>query len=59
MQLIGNIPIRLEKKQTQPSPRYSEDKLIKELVNSSIGRPATYAELLSKITTRNYVEKEG
>lgn len=55
-----NTPrVRMEKKQTQPPPRYSEDKLIKELVNKNIGRPATYAELLSKITTRNYVEKHG
>lgn len=55
----GKIPVQLEKKSTQPPPRYSEDKLIKELVNKSIGRPATYADLLSKITTRNYVEKKG
>ena len=56
---IGKIPVILEKKQTQPPGRYSEDKLIKELVNKNIGRPATYADLLSKITTRNYVEKKG
>lgn len=55
----GKYPVKAEKKQTQPPPRYSEDKLIKELVNKNIGRPATYAELLSKITTRNYVEKKG
>jgi DNA topoisomerase-1 len=51
--------LKMEKKQTQPSPRFSEDKLIKELVNRNIGRPATYAELLSKITARAYVEKKG
>jgi DNA topoisomerase I len=55
----GKNPIKMEKKQTQPLPRYSEDKLIKELVNKNIGRPATYAELLSRITLRNYVEKRG
>lgn len=59
LNLFGDKPVKLEKKQTQPPPRYSEDKLIKELVNKSIGRPATYAELLSKITARNYVEKKG
>ena len=59
LNLFGKLPVRLEKKQTQPPPRYSEDKLIKELVNKNIGRPATYAELLSKITARNYVEKKG
>ncbi len=58
-QLFGKIPVQLEKKSTQPPPRYSEDKLIKELVNKNIGRPATYAELLSKISSRNYVEKRG
>ena len=51
--------VRLEKKQTQPPPRYSEDKLIKELDDRKIGRPSTYAELLNKLTTRNYVEKIG
>ena len=51
--------VKMDKKQTQPPPRYSEDKLIKELVNKKIGRPATYADLLSKITARNYVEKKG
>lgn len=51
--------VKMEKKQTQPPPRYSEDKLIKELVNRGIGRPATYAELLTRITGRNYVEKKG
>lgn len=59
LKLFGNNSVKLEKKQTQPSPRFSEDKLIKELVNRNIGRPATYADLLSKITTRNYVEKKG
>ncbi len=50
---------KLEKKQTQPLPRFSEDKLIKELEDRGIGRPSTYAELLNKVTTRNYVEKRG
>ena len=57
--LVGKNALKMEKKQTQPPARYSEDKLIKELVNKNIGRPATYADLLSKITTRNYVEKKG
>lgn len=51
--------LKMEKKSTQPPGRFSEDKLIKELVNKNIGRPATYAELLSKICSRNYVEKKG
>lgn len=57
--LFSSIPVRMDKKQTQPPARFSEDKLIEELDKKNIGRPATYAELLSKITTRNYVEKKG
>lgn len=57
--LFNNKAVKLEHKQTQPPPRYSEDKLIKELVSKNIGRPATYADLLSKVCARNYVEKKG
>jgi DNA topoisomerase-1 len=56
---FGKLPVQMEKKQTQPPGRYSEHNLIKELVKRNIGRPATYADLLSKITARNYVEKKG
>lgn len=59
VKLSGSDPVKVEKKQTQPPPRYSVDKLIKELENKEIGRPATYADLLSKISSRNYVEKKG
>lgn len=59
LKLVDNRSVRMEKKTTQPPPRFSEDKLIKELVNKNIGRPATYADLLTKITARNYVEKKG
>lgn len=57
--LTGKGALKMDKKQTQPPGRYSEDKLIKELVTKNIGRPATYADLLGKITARNYVEKKG
>lgn len=57
--LFGKIPVRLEKKQTQPPPRFSLAKIIRELENRGIGRPATYADLLTKLTTRNYVELKG
>ena len=55
----GKNALKMDKKQTQPPPRFSEDKLIEKLVQKNIGRPATYAELLSKITARLYVEKKG
>lgn len=57
--LTGKAPVSCEKKMTQAPGRYSEDTLIKMLVTKSIGRPATFAEILSKICSRNYVEKHG
>lgn len=49
----------LEKKKTQPPARYNLAKLLKELENRGIGRPSTYADLLSKIESRNYVERKN
>jgi len=46
-----------EKHMTQPPPRYSESSLIKELEEKGIGRPSTYAAILSTIQDRKYVEK--
>jgi len=44
--------------QTQPPPRYSEASLIAALEKEGIGRPSTYAPIISVIQNRNYVEKE-
>lgn len=57
--LAGKTPVLVEKKQTQPPPRYSQSNLLKELEKRGIGRPATYAELLTKIESRDYVNKKG
>ena len=43
---------------TQPPPRYNEASLIKALESFGIGRPSTYAPILSTIQERNYVEKD-
>jgi len=43
---------------TQPSPRYTEATLIKALEENGIGRPSTYAPILSTIQERNYIEKD-
>lgn len=43
---------------TEPPPRYTEATLIKTLEENSIGRPSTYAIILSNIQERNYIEKD-
>lgn len=43
---------------TQPPPRYSEATLVKALEEMGIGRPSTYASIISKVQDRKYVEKE-
>ncbi|MGZ4610070.1 MAG: topoisomerase C-terminal repeat-containing protein, partial [Actinomycetes bacterium] len=51
--------IRPEQHFTQPPPRFSEASLVKELEERGIGRPSTYASILSTIVDRGYVFKRG
>jgi DNA topoisomerase-1 len=48
---------RPEQHFTQPPPRYSEALLVRELEEKGIGRPSTYAAILSTVQDRGYVEK--
>jgi DNA topoisomerase-1 len=44
---------------TEPPPRFTEATLVKELEADGVGRPSTYASILSTIQDRGYVKKEG
>jgi DNA topoisomerase I len=50
--------VRPEQHFTQPPPRFSEASLVKELEEKGIGRPSTYAAIMSTIVDRGYVEKK-
>lgn len=56
LDLVGLIP---SQKFTQPPYRYTEASLIRSLEENGIGRPSTYAPILSTIQDRGYVSKEG
>jgi DNA topoisomerase-1 len=44
---------------TEPPPRFNEATLVKRLEADGVGRPSTYASILSTIQEREYVKKEG
>ncbi|MFC1964041.1 type I DNA topoisomerase [Chloroflexota bacterium] len=54
LKLLDLLP---EQKFTQPPPRYTEATLVKALEKGGIGRPSTYAPILSTIQDRDYVTK--
>jgi DNA topoisomerase-1 len=51
--------LRPEQHFTEPPPRYNEATLVKRLEADGVGRPSTYASILSTIQEREYVKKEG
>ena len=50
--------IRPEQHFTEPPPRYSEASLVKALEEFGIGRPSTYASIISTLQDREYVEMD-
>ncbi|MGO9835925.1 MAG: type I DNA topoisomerase [Polyangiaceae bacterium] len=57
LRLVTPPGVVTEQKFTQPPPRFSEGSLVRELEERGIGRPSTYAEIISKVQARDYVEK--
>jgi DNA topoisomerase-1 len=49
--------IRPDQKFTQPPPRFNEGSLVKALEENGIGRPSTYASIISVLQARDYVNK--
>src|SRR6185437_5347181 len=64
-ELVANMVLTLveppgviaEQKFTQPPARYNEGSLVRELEERGIGRPSTYADIITKVQARDYVEK--
>jgi DNA topoisomerase-1 len=57
-----HLPLRTLKHEqhfTEPPPRYNEATLVKKLESDGVGRPSTYASILSTIQEREYVKKDG
>ena len=55
---IDNVKPASSQHYTLPPPRYSEATLVKKLEELGIGRPSTYASIISVLKMRNYVEVE-
>ncbi len=51
--------MKSEQKFTKPPQRYTDATLVKSMEENGIGRPSTYASIISVIAKRDYTEKEG
>lgn len=54
---VDLVAVIAEQHFTQPPPRFNESSLVKELDEKGIGRPSTYATILSTIVDRGYIKK--
>lgn len=57
-ELLSVVSLLPEQHFTKPPARYSEGSLIKTLEEEGVGRPSTYAPIISTIVTRDYVRRE-
>ena len=54
---VNILKLNDEQHFTDPPPRFSEASLVKKMEELGIGRPSTYASIISVLSTRNYVEQ--
>ena len=54
---VNILKLNDEQHYTDPPPRFSEASLVKKMEELGIGRPSTYASIISVLSTRNYVEQ--
>jgi DNA topoisomerase-1 len=57
--IVDLLSIKAEQHFTEPPPRYSEASLVKALEEHGIGRPSTYATIISTLQDREYVEMDA
>src|SRR6266403_2251167 len=57
--IVSLLTLRAEQHFTEPPPRYSEASLVKALEEHGIGRPSTYASIISTLQDREYVEMDS
>jgi DNA topoisomerase-1 len=55
---LALVDVRHEQSTTKPPARYTEASLVRRLEREGIGRPSTYADIITKIQARKYVEKQ-
>lgn len=56
---LNLVSLAKEQKFTRPPLRYTDASLVKAMDERGIGRPSTYASIISVLTKRKYVEKDG
>ncbi len=58
-EMLPFVDLLTVQKFTQPPPRFNDASLVKELEKRGIGRPSTYASIISVIEARGYVERQN
>jgi DNA topoisomerase-1 len=57
--VLNMVAMRADQHFTEPPPRFSEASIVKTLEEYGIGRPSTYASIISTLQNREYVEMDG